>query len=119
MNRIVYTIGGFILMGISEIFKYYHLSRIFGKTGDLIGVVGLIAAVYGLWPIVKIFLALIGIRDNDSSSSNGTNWLEKLRKNAEEAKIREEKEKEKKQREETERKGRELNEEIRKEREKN
>ena len=48
MNRIVYTIGGFILMGISEIFKYYHLSRIFGKTGDLIGVVGLIAAVYGL-----------------------------------------------------------------------
>ncbi|AAL95058.1 hypothetical protein C7Y58_07335 [Fusobacterium nucleatum subsp. nucleatum ATCC 25586] len=68
MNRIVYTIGGFILMGISEIFKYYHLSRIFGKTGDLIGVVGLIAAVYGLWPIIKIFLALIGIRDNDSSS---------------------------------------------------
>ena len=52
-KRIVYTIGGFILMGISEIFKYYHLSRIFGKTGDLIGVVGLIAAVYGLWPVIK------------------------------------------------------------------
>lgn len=45
-------------------------------------------------------------------------WLEKLRKNAEKAKIREEKEKEKKQMEEIERKNRKLNEEIRKEKKK-
>lgn len=68
MNRIVYIIGGFILMGISEIFKYYYLFRIFGKIGDLIGVVGFIVVVYGLWFIIKIFFVFIGIRDNDSSS---------------------------------------------------
>ena len=68
--------------------------------------------VYGL--LLKSFLHLLVLE----TMIVVVDWLEKLRKNAEKAKIREEKEKEKKQMEEIERKNRKLNEEIRKEKKK-
>lgn len=97
VNRLVSGIVGLILVGIGKIFNYFQF---LGKTGDLIGIAGVIAILYTLWPIISfIFNLFFGTTDSSNYSSN--NWEEKVKKEHEEYILKKEEE-EKKRKEELE-----------------
>lgn len=95
-NKLISGIAGLILLGIGKIFNYFDF---LGKTGDLIGMVGVIAILYALSPIISFLLDLFC--GSDDSSYSNCSFEERYRKISEDVKRMKEEE-EKKRREEIE-----------------